>query len=89
MFVRIDYTLIANDGSGETITVKDAIITIPSQYIQWKPNYKYTYIVKMYDNSNAFNWGETPVFNIFPATFDAIVIEDDNGQSTVTNITTR
>ena len=89
MFVRIDYTLTAEDGSGETIAVKDAIVTIPSQYIQWKPNYKYTYIVKMYDNSNAFNWGETPVFNIFPATFDAIVIEDDNGQSTVTNITTR
>ena len=89
MFVRIDYTLTADDGSGETIAVKDAIVTIPSQYIQWKSDYKYTYIIKIYDNTNTFNWGETPVSEIYPATFDAIVIEDDNGQSTVTNITTR
>ena len=89
MFVRIDYTLTADDGSGEIIVVKDAVATIPTQYIQWKSDYKYTYIIKIYDNTNTFNWGETPVSEIYPATFDAIVIEDDNGQSTVTNITTR
>ncbi len=89
MFVRIDYTLTADDGSGEKIVVKDAVATIPTQYIQWKSDYKYTYIIKIYDNTNTFNWGETPVSEIYPATFDAIVIEDDNGQSTVTNITTR
>lgn len=86
MFVRIDYTLTSEDGSGETIAVKDAIVTIPSQYIQWMPNYKYTYIIKIYDNSNAYNWGEIPVFNIFPASLDAIVIEDDNGHQTITTI---
>ena len=89
MFVRIDYTLTADDGSDEKIVVKDAVATIPTQYIQWKSDYKYTYIIKIYDNTNTFNWGETPVSEIYPATFDAIVIEDDNGQSTVTNITTR
>ena len=87
--LKLDYTLTADDGSGEKIVVKDAVVTIPTQYIQWETIYKYTYIIKIYDNSNTLNWGETPVFNIFPATFDAIIIEDDNGQSTITNITTR
>ncbi len=88
MFVRIDYTLTAEDGSGETIAVKDAIVTIPSQYIQWKPNYKYSYIIKVH-NSNSYIGEGTPLFDKYPASFDAIVIEDDNGNSTVTTITTR
>ena len=89
MFVRIDYTLTAEDGGGETIAVKDAIVAIPSQYIQWKPNYKYSYIIKVHDNSNTYIGEGTPLFDKYPASFDAIVIEDDNGQSTVTTITTR
>ena len=48
MFVRIDYTLTADDGSGEKIVVKDAVATIPTQYIQWKSDYKYTYIIKIF-----------------------------------------
>ena len=88
MFVRIDYTLTADDGGGETIAVKDAIVTIPSQYIQWLPNYKYTYVIKVH-NSNSYIGEGTPLFDKYPASFDAIVIEDDNGNSTATTITTR
>ena len=88
MFVRIDYTLTADDGSDEKIVVKDAIATIPSQYIQWKPNYKYSYIIKVH-NSNSYIGEGTPLFDKYPASFDAIVIEDDNGNSTATTITTR
>ena len=88
MFVRIDYTLTADDGGGETIAVKDAIVAIPSQYIQWLPNYKYTYVIKVH-NSNSYIGEGTPLFDKYPASFDAIVIEDDNGNSTVTTITTR
>ena len=88
MFVRIDYTLTADDGGGDIIAVKDAIVTIPSQYIQWLPNYKYTYVIKVH-NSNSYIGEGTPLFDKYPASFDAIVIEDDNGNSTATTITTR
>lgn len=88
--IKLDYTLISDDGSGEKIAVKDAVITIPTQYIQWMPNYNYTYIFKMYDNSNTFNWGDTPVSDIYPASFDAVVVANaDGSQQTIISITTR
>lgn len=48
----VDYTLTSTDGSGEKIKVWHASAKVPSNFAQWKPNFAYTYIFKISDNSN-------------------------------------
>lgn len=48
----VDYTLKSTDGSGEEIKVWHASAKVPSNFAQWKPNFAYTYIFKISDNSN-------------------------------------
>ena len=52
MLLRCDYTLTADDGSGETISIKNARVVVPAAYCQWKPNYAYTYLFKISDKTN-------------------------------------
>ena len=54
MQMRVDYTLIALDGSGDSIHVRDAYCSVPASFLQWKPNYSYTYLFKITDNSNGY-----------------------------------
>ena len=54
MQLRVDYTLVALDGSGDVIHVRDAYVSVPIQYLQWKPNYSYTYRFKITDASNGY-----------------------------------
>ena len=54
MQMRVDYTLVALDGSGEEIHVRDAYVSVPAEYLKWKPNYSYTYIFKISDRSNGY-----------------------------------
>ena len=54
MQMRLDYTLVALDGSKEEIHVNDAYVYIPVNYVQWKPNHTYTYIFKITDKSNGY-----------------------------------
>ena len=54
MQMRVDYTLVALDGSGEEIHVRDAYVSVPAEYLKWKPNYSYTYIFKITDRSNGY-----------------------------------
>ena len=54
MQLRLDYTLVALDGSGDVIHVRDAYVSVPVEYLQWKPNYSYTYLFKITDNSNGY-----------------------------------
>ncbi len=54
MQLRLDYTLVALDGSGEEIHVRDAYVSVPVDYLQWKPNYSYTYIFKISDSTNGY-----------------------------------
>ncbi len=54
MQLRVDYTLVALDGSGDEIKVRDAYVSVPVEYLQWKPNYAYTYIFKISDRSNGY-----------------------------------
>lgn len=48
----VDYTLTSTDNSGEKIVVRHASAKVPANYAQWKPNFAYTYIFKISDNSN-------------------------------------
>lgn len=93
MIVKVDYTLTSTDGSGETIKVKGANAFVPVQYCQWKPNYAYTYIFKISDNTNGTtgavdsNYDPTDPKGLFPITFDAVVVNtDDLNQETITTV---
>lgn len=77
MKVKFDFTLTSED-TGETINVSDATAEIPATYCQWKSNYAYTYILKLNDNTNGQIGGVT---GLYPITFDAVQITDENGQA--------
>ena len=88
--LRVDYTLESIDGSKETITVHGATAFVPQIYAAWKPNYAYTYIFKISDNTNgwtkALSQGDP---GLYPITFDAIVADSEEGtQSTITTVAT-
>ena len=85
MLIKVDYTLTAEDGSGETIFVQGATAVVPKQYVQWKSNYAYTYIFKISDNSNGYTDPSYPA-GLYPITFDAVVVDvaDDKTQETIT-----
>lgn len=89
--MRVNYTLVADDGSGEVINVHGAKAFIPATYTKWLPNYAYTYIFKISDNTNG--WTSTVTDDpagLFPITFDAIVAESVEGgsQATITTVAT-
>ena len=88
--LRVDYTLLSNDGSGEEIKIHGAKAFVPAIYAAWKPNYAYTYLFKISDNTNGWtSTVETDPSGLYPITFDAVVLEtEDNTQSTITTVST-
>lgn len=73
--LRMDYTLVSRDGTGEEIDVKGATAVVPAVYAQWQPNYKYTYIFKITDDK------------LIPITLDAVVTDSQDGlQETITTV---
>ena len=92
--LRVDFTLVSIDGSKEEIKVYGAKAVVPSTYLNWLPNYAYTYIFKISDNTNGWTnsvAGSSDPAGLFPITFDAVVAEatDATGeQTTVTTVAT-
>lgn len=90
--LRVDYTLESIDGSGEEIKIHGAKAFVPATYTVWKPNFTYTYIFKISDNTNGWtSTTETDPTGLYPITFDAIVAESidaNNEQTTITNVAT-
>lgn len=60
--LRVEYDLVPTDGGAGTIHVRDACAVVPAKYADWKPNYAYTYIFKISDNTNGWT-GTQPVPN--------------------------
>ena len=87
--LRIDYTLVSIDGSNEEIKVHGAKAFVPSTYTKWLPNYAYTYVFKISDNTNGkTSTAEGDPEGLFPITFDAVVVDsEENTQSTITTVT--
>ena len=90
--LRMNYTLVSDDGSNETIKVYGAKAVIPASYTQWQPNFAYTYIFKISDNTNGATStdGKDPE-GLFPITFDAVVADIDNvdfNHETITTVST-
>ena len=90
MTLYVDYDLV-NTVSGETIHVKGAKAVVPAAYMAWKPNYAYTYLFKISDNTNGTTGteGTSPV-GLFPITFDAVTVATTDGAEvgTITTIST-
>lgn len=64
--LKLSYTLTAPN-TGETIVINDKTAVIPSQYLQWKSGYAYTYLFKITDD------------DLYPITFDAVEIAGEDG----------
>lgn len=87
--LRVNYTLVANDASGEVIKVWGANAVIPAAYTQWKSNYAYTYIFKISDKTNGSTEQLGGAEGLQAITFDAVVIDSEEftGES-VNNVCT-
>ena len=83
--LKVDYTLVAIDGSGEVIKVTGATAQVPAIYTDWQPNYAYTYLFKISDQTNGKTNPGQDYVGLYPITFDACVMSDVDGiQETIT-----
>lgn len=93
IIIKCDYTLTADDLSGETIKVTGATAAIPAAYSKWDVNTRYTYLFKISDKTNGTtgdpnNPKDDPA-GLYPITFDAVVTEmTDKTQGTTTTVAT-
>ena len=93
ILIKCDYTLTADDHSGETIKVTGATAAIPAAYSKWETNTRYTYLFKISDNTNGTtgdpNNHDDPA-GLYPITFNAVVTEmaDKTQGGTTTTVAT-
>ena len=90
ILIKCDYTLTADDHSGETIKVTGATAAIPAAYSKWETNTRYTYLFKISQNTNGTT-GSDPndPAGLYPITFDAVVKETtDKTLGTTTTVAT-
>ena len=95
LLVKLNFTMTAEDGSGDVIKVRGARAIIPAKYVQWKGNFAYTYIFKISDKTNGTtgeideNGDPTDPEGLKPITFDAIVVDiTEERQETITSVST-
>lgn len=89
ILIKCDYTLTADDKSGETIEVKGATAAIPEAYSKWNTNTLYTYIFKISENTNGYTGDDPSHTGLYPITFDAAVAAEQFGTlGTITTFTT-
>lgn len=82
--LKVNYTLVSRDGSGETIKAVGGTAKVPANFAKWQPGYAYTYLFKISDNPNSTIGG---VAGLYPITFDAMVVETEEGtQNTITTV---
>lgn len=91
IIIKCDYTLTADDKSGETIKVTGATAAIPEAFSKWEVNTRYTYLFKISDKTNGTtgdpNNPKDPA-GLYPITFDAAVTEmTDKTEGTTTTFT--
>ena len=90
--LRIKYTLVSTDGSGEEINVDNATAVVPAELAKWNPNYAYTYIFKISDMTNGstgVDGDNHVVTGLTPITLDAVVVDSEDGvQETITTVST-
>lgn len=91
ILIKCDYTLNADDHSGETIKVTGATAAIPAAFSKWEVNTRYTYLFKISDKTNGTTGDPTnheDPAGLYPITFDAAVTEmTDKTEGTTTTFT--
>jgi hypothetical protein len=96
--LKVDYTLVSDDGSNETIKITGATVKVPAEHTNWQANYIYTYIFKITENTNGSTGGSGGTAGLHPIVFDAVVKENQSnsltteteikdGENTTENIT--
>ena len=70
-----------NSVTGEIINVTGATARIPAKYLRWKPNFKYTYLFKISDDTNGHAGGSSDPAGLYPITFDAVEVIAEDGQA--------
>ena len=89
ILIKCDYTLTADDLSGETIKVTGATAAVPAAFSKWEVNTMYTYIFKISQNTNGYTGDDPNKAGLYPITFDALVKESTEAmQGTVTTVST-
>lgn len=89
IIIKCDYTLTADDLSGETIEVTGATAAIPAAFSKWEVNTRYTYLFKISQNTNGYTGDDPKKAGLFPITFAAVVKgSTDAMQGTVTTVST-
>lgn len=89
IIIKCDYTLTADDQSGETIEVTGATAAIPAAFSKWEVNTRYTYLFKISQNTNGYTGDDPKKAGLYPITFNAAVKEStDAMQGTVTTVST-
>ena len=89
MTLAVDYTLY-NATTQETINVTGAKAVVPSNYMKWNPNFAYTYLFKISDNTKGTTGtvGTSPE-GLYPITFDAVAIANqDATEGSITTVST-
>ena len=88
MILYVDYDLY-NDVSKETIHVTGAKAVVPSTYMKWNPNYAYTYLFKISDNTNGYTGEGTLPSGLWPISFDAVTVAaTDVSEGSITTVST-
>lgn len=89
ILIKCDYTLTADDHSGEEIHVKGATAAIPAAFSKWKANTRYTYLFKISQNTNGTTGDPDDPAGLYPITFDTYVTDmTDKTHGTITTVTT-
>ena len=95
LLLKLDFTMTADDGSGDEINVRGARAIVPAEFVQWKGNFAYTYLFKISDKTNGTtgdvdeNDEPTDPVGLKPITFDAIAVDvTEELQQTITSVST-
>lgn len=78
--LKVDYTLVSTDGSGETIKVTGATAKIADTYTNWTANKSFTYIFKISKDTNGSTGGNTT--GLYPIEFDSVIATEGTGGNT-------
>lgn len=79
--LKVDYTLVSTDGSGETIKVTGATAKVAETYTNWTANKSFTYIFKISQNTNGSTGDGSPT-GLYPIKFDSVIATEGTGGNT-------
>lgn len=75
--LKVDYTLVSTDGSGETIKVTGATAKVADTFTNWTANKSFTYIFKISKDTNGSTGGNST--GLYPIEFDSVIATEGTG----------